>query len=1084
LQPLGEGGMGAVWMAEQTEPVQRRVALKLIKPGLDSKQILARFEAERQALALMDHPNVARVFDVGSTANGRPYFVMELVKGVPVTRYCDERRLTVRQRLELFVPVCQAVQHAHQKGVIHRDLKPSNVLVALYDGKPVPKVIDFGVAKATGPKLTERTLFTEFGSIVGTLEYMSPEQAELNQLDIDTRSDVYSLGVVLYELLTGTTPLQRDRLPEVGVLELLRRIREEEPPRPSTRLSTTEELPAIAASRGLEPRKLAGLVRGELDWIVMRALEKDRNRRYESAHAFAADVQRYLADEPVHACPPSAAYRLRKLLRRHKGPALVGLALFLMLVVLLVVLLVSYWQIAAAFAGQKQANDNLEKANRNEKQSAEAAKKKEQEARQTAYYRTTSLAHHEWRDNHLTRARAILRDCDEDLRGWEWYYLSRLCEGDGQWLPTGGEIDRGLALSPDGSRLAHAVGNHVKPPADSGGVVYHVTVWDLPSDREVFTIAGLKAEPWGMAFRRGGDQLAVSLQDQTIQVWDLVKREAVFTLPAPGNLSARVLYSGNGQRLVAVSGGLRRRDPAAVRVWDAATGKELASFAGGVPTPNYGVAAAVSFDGNRVALGAQGGAVVYEAATGRKLQEPRRLDGFLEWYNSLAFTEGGGWLVATGLDGTVHLWDLNGAPRDLGQVRMAGQTVALSPNGEHLATTGEQGILTLWEATTGKQEQRIHTEFGSAVFSGDGRRLATVSGRGVTVWDVSRQREAQVTRLPRAVIRGGASLSSDGRRFASVGDAGSLLLWDLTEAAPTKPFRTLRSAAAGERPPDVTCTAFSPDGQRLAAALPDGTVRLWDVSTGEELLRLPGHEGGASWVAFSPAGRLVTADRAGLVKVWDPAGRELRALGPFAVEVEWPAPPSPDGPKSPAGPPPRSVIAPGLRLVNERLVAVPGGQRVQVWDLDTGRQVADFQGSPHLQGLHVAVCSPDGNFVAAARSTISGESPTEVQLWEAATGRELLPLRGNLQAVTGLTFSPDSRRLVSTGQDGSLRLWELTSGLELLTLQVPGGPVGEWSPMLGFSADDDRILLAGNEGVVCSWDGTPLKPPPTPAAGP
>jgi eukaryotic-like serine/threonine-protein kinase len=294
--------------------------------------VIARFEAERQALALMDHPHIAKVLDAGTTDNGRPYFVMELVKGVPITRYCDEHHLTPRERLELFVPVCQAVQHAHTKGVIHRDLKPSNVLVAHYDGNPVPKVIDFGVAKATGQKLTEQTLFTEFGAVVGTVEYMSPEQAELNQLDIDTRSDIYSLGVLLYELLTGTTPIHRKRLREAALFEMLRVIREEEPPRPSTRLSTTEELPSIAANRGLEPRKLTGLVRGELDWIVMKALEKDRNRRYETANGFATDVQRYLAGEPVLAVPPSARHRLRKFARRNKR-ALVTAALVGALVV-------------------------------------------------------------------------------------------------------------------------------------------------------------------------------------------------------------------------------------------------------------------------------------------------------------------------------------------------------------------------------------------------------------------------------------------------------------------------------------------------------------------------------------------------------------------------------------------------------------------------------------------------------------------------------------------------------------------------------------------------------------------------------
>jgi serine/threonine protein kinase/Flp pilus assembly protein TadD len=333
LEPIGEGGMGSVWMAEQQEPLRRRVALKVIKAGMDSAQVVARFETERQALALMDHPHIAKVLDGGTTGAGRPYFVMELVKGVPITRYCDEHRLTPRQRLDLFVPVCQAVQHAHQKGIIHRDLKPSNVLVAPYDGVPVVKVIDFGVAKATGQRLTERTLFTGFGAVVGTLEYMSPEQAELNNQDIDTRSDIYSLGVLLYELLTGTTPLGRKRAHETGLLEALRIIREEETPRPSARLSLLEELPSIAATRGLEPRKLSGLVRGELDWIVMKALEKDRNRRYDTPSGLARDVERYLRDEPVLACPPTLPYRLAKLLRKRRGPvaAAASAALVLML---------------------------------------------------------------------------------------------------------------------------------------------------------------------------------------------------------------------------------------------------------------------------------------------------------------------------------------------------------------------------------------------------------------------------------------------------------------------------------------------------------------------------------------------------------------------------------------------------------------------------------------------------------------------------------------------------------------------------------------------------------------------------------
>ena len=357
LEEIGEGGMGTVWMAQQIEPVKRLVAVKLIKAGLDTKQVLARFEAERQALALMDHPNIAKVLDGGTTPSGRPYFVLDLVKGVPITKYCDEHHLTPRQRLELFVPICHAVQHAHQKGIIHRDLKPSNVLVALYDGKPVPKVIDFGVAKAAGQSLTDKTLVTGLGNIVGTLEYMSPEQAEVNQLDVDTRSDIYALGVLLYELLTGSPPFTRKELEKAGMLEMLRVIREQEPSKPSTRLSTADGLPTLAANRGTEPAKLTRLMRGELDWIVMKALEKDRTRRYETANGFAMDVQRYLADEAVHACPPSVSYQFRKFVRRNKGPVL---AASLAILILLAGIVGTTWGMFHAEAARADAANEAE----------------------------------------------------------------------------------------------------------------------------------------------------------------------------------------------------------------------------------------------------------------------------------------------------------------------------------------------------------------------------------------------------------------------------------------------------------------------------------------------------------------------------------------------------------------------------------------------------------------------------------------------------------------------------------------------------------------------------------------------------
>ncbi|HLN27822.1 MAG TPA: tetratricopeptide repeat protein [Gemmataceae bacterium] len=408
IRKIGEGGMGTVFLAEQSQPVKRTVAIKIIKPGIDSRRIIGRFEAERQALALMDHPNIARVLDAGAVGGvrdegigardegiaardeggerqdgdaasdsrpaaltprpsfsspsfPRPYFVMELVDGIPITKYCDHYRLTPRERLELFIPVCQAVQHAHQKGIIHRDLKPTNVLVARYDEKAVPKIIDFGVAKAVGSGLAERTELTEFGSVIGTLEYMSPEQAEPGQPDIDTRSDIYSLGVLLYELLTGTTPLQPKRLHGAALLELLRIVREEEPPVPSLRLSTTEELPSIAANRRLEPKKLSGLVQGDLDWIVMKALEKDRHRRYETANGFAMDVQRYLADEPVLACPPSPGYRLRKFARRNKGAVVSAFLLTLALLAGIAGTTVGLVQAERRAEGESKAKESAER---------------------------------------------------------------------------------------------------------------------------------------------------------------------------------------------------------------------------------------------------------------------------------------------------------------------------------------------------------------------------------------------------------------------------------------------------------------------------------------------------------------------------------------------------------------------------------------------------------------------------------------------------------------------------------------------------------------------------------------------------